>query len=359
MESPFVSVIVPARNAAAQLGRTCEALEASDYPRDRWELIVVDDASDDDTALVAARGADTVVRLPGPPLGPAYARNRGVEAARGDVLLFLDTDAAVHPTALSRIAETLRDDAEVAAVVGAVDTAERTGFVNAYRDLVCRHLHRAEVSEVEVVWSGCTAIRRDAFTAVGMYDEWRFRRRQIEDYELGQRLRDAGHGVVRRADVGARHLRPWSVAELLGRTFLDAGIPLARHLGVRRTLLTRGIRAPLLPLAGPAWCALLLTVALVGLAIRPSPWWGLAAGASALLALALDASLLRSFVRARGVLFGLCAALLHLLTISVGLLGMTVGWLLRHTVGDARPHATIEAFAEVGVKTWPPVPTRR
>jgi hypothetical protein len=358
-EAPHLSVIVPARDAAAALRLSCEALDASDYPRPLWELIVVDDGSGDDTALVAARVADTVIRLPGPSFGPAYARNRGVEASRGSVLVFLDPDVAVHPSTLTCLAAAFDDDESVTAVVGSFDQVDGTGLVNGYRDLVCRHLFHKDEPGIEAFWSGCTAVRRDAFGAVGMYDEWRFPRRQIEDYELGQRLRAAGHRVVLRSDVVTTLHRSWTLRELLARTFRDAGMPLARHLGVRATLFARGRRAPLLPLAGLAWCALFLAVALVELVFDPHPWWFALAGLSAVSVFILDASLLASFVRARGFLFGVAASLLHVLTITVGVLGMAVGWALRHLVGDARPAATIEAFSEVGVKTWPPIPARR
>ena len=65
---------------------------------------MVDDASTDETAVVAARYADTIVRLPGKPHGPAYARNRGFEASRGDVVIFIDADVCVHPDTLRRFA---------------------------------------------------------------------------------------------------------------------------------------------------------------------------------------------------------------------------------------------------------------
>ena len=75
-DRPFMSVIVPAHNAAGMLPRSLGGLRNSDLPRDRWELIVVDDGSTDETSLIAARYADTVVTLPGRahgPRGPADA----------------------------------------------------------------------------------------------------------------------------------------------------------------------------------------------------------------------------------------------------------------------------------------------
>src|SRR5918993_5129213 len=50
---PLLSVVVPCHDASATLSRTLAAIVASDLPRELWELIVVDDASSDDTALIA------------------------------------------------------------------------------------------------------------------------------------------------------------------------------------------------------------------------------------------------------------------------------------------------------------------
>jgi len=49
---------------------------------------------------------------------------------------------------------------------------------------------------------------------------------------------------------------------------------------------------------------------------------------------------------------------LDLLNYAVNGVALVVGWALREVVGEPKPDATVQAFAEVGIKTWPPVPTR-
>jgi glycosyltransferase involved in cell wall biosynthesis len=88
------SVIVPARNARQTLPRTLAALARQELDGD-YEVIVVDDGSIDGTFDVAD-GRDGVIALRQPPLGPAAARNRGVERSGGSVLAFCDAD--VFPT---------------------------------------------------------------------------------------------------------------------------------------------------------------------------------------------------------------------------------------------------------------------
>jgi len=73
VSEPMLSVVMPVRNGLKVLPQSLTALEESDLPRDLWELIVVDDASTDETPELAARWADVVVRLPDSPHGPGYA----------------------------------------------------------------------------------------------------------------------------------------------------------------------------------------------------------------------------------------------------------------------------------------------
>src|SRR5262249_25850534 len=90
--APTISVIIPVYNGAAYLNLCLQAVAASNYRS--YECIVVDDGSTDGGGSIAAQFATSVqvVHLAGGPRGPAYARNRGAEVARGAILFFLDVD---------------------------------------------------------------------------------------------------------------------------------------------------------------------------------------------------------------------------------------------------------------------------
>lgn len=115
MSGPTVSVIVPARNASALLARALDGLAAGD-PSPLAEVVVVDDASTDDTARVAAERGARVVRLERQS-GPAAARNAGIAASRGELLVFLDADCVPAPGWLEALMVAL-EDADL--VMGAV-----------------------------------------------------------------------------------------------------------------------------------------------------------------------------------------------------------------------------------------------
>ncbi len=108
-ETPLVSIILPARNEAHQIGRCLQSLLRQDYPR--FEVIVVDDCSDDDTSAIVSQSAEgdrdlTLVQgvpLPEGWMGKAHAAYQGYRRAAGQWLLFTDADTEHDPCLLSGV----------------------------------------------------------------------------------------------------------------------------------------------------------------------------------------------------------------------------------------------------------------
>ena len=100
---PLVSIITPARNAAATLGRCHEGVRNQDFPD--WEHIVVDDGSTDETAEIVARLSASDARVRSVHLnagsGSGAARNAGMARAQGRIISFLDADDEWLPGKLS------------------------------------------------------------------------------------------------------------------------------------------------------------------------------------------------------------------------------------------------------------------
>src|SRR5690606_4035458 len=120
---PFVSIVVPAYNAAGTLAACLDALHAQSYPRDCYEVIVVDDASTDETVQIARRAGAQVVAEG--KLGKSGVRNRGAQEARGEIVLFTDADCEPLPTWVETMVAPFRRDPEVVGVKGAYLSRQR------------------------------------------------------------------------------------------------------------------------------------------------------------------------------------------------------------------------------------------
>ena len=105
----LVSVIVPMFNAERWIEEALASVEAQTYPRDRIEIIVVDDGSTDTGAEIVARAFPEVHLLRATNGGPNHARNVGTRAARGDFLQYLDADDLLVRDKLTRQVQALEN----------------------------------------------------------------------------------------------------------------------------------------------------------------------------------------------------------------------------------------------------------
>jgi GT2 family glycosyltransferase len=221
-----LSIIVPVYNNPGDL-RECLSTLAAQFTPD-MEIIVVDDASTDETASVAAGMGARVIRL-AKNSGPAAARNHGARQARGEILFFVDADVLLAPRTVDRILSIFAERPDVAAVFGSYDDTPRApGVVSRYRNLLHHYVHQHGQADASTFWAGCGAIRRDAFRDVGGFDDERFPRPSIEDIELGQRLRRAGHRILLDKTIQGTHLKCWSLGSLIHTDVTRRALPWSR-----------------------------------------------------------------------------------------------------------------------------------
>jgi glycosyltransferase involved in cell wall biosynthesis len=222
--SKMISVIIPVYNSAATLPRCLEAVLSSNYAP--YECIVVDDGSSDGSQEIARRYPVRVVESPKRAAGPADARNRGAELARGEYLFFIDADVIVPPDSLAKVAATFEKHTDVAAIFGSYD--ENPGdreFLSQYKNLVHHFVHQRGHEDASTFWSGCGAIRRERFCEIGGFDAKQYRRPSIEDIELGYRLKAAGHKILLQKDIQVTHLKRWSLGGLLKADISYRAVP--------------------------------------------------------------------------------------------------------------------------------------
>lgn len=320
---PMVSVIVPAYQSASLLRSCLAGIIASDLPREQFELIVVDDCSNDGTREVAQTMAEIVLTTDAGPRGPAAARNIGALAARGAVLVFIDSDVVIAPTTLSGFVRRFNERAGVHAVFGTYDDAPSDpGFISQYRNLLHRYVHLLHAGDATTFWAGCGAIRRAAFFATGGFDEQRYLRPQIEDIEFGSRLTAAGNRILLAPELTGTHLKRWTLGAMLRTDFSDRAVPWMRLLIEQRSV---GGSGPL----NLARTEKLFTIlaALAAISIVLTGWsreWLWLAVVSLAIIVAGNAKLLAWFGRARGTRFALCVIPMRVLFYLVG--GAGAAW---------------------------------
>jgi glycosyltransferase involved in cell wall biosynthesis len=301
---PVLSVVVPVYNSRDELALCLQALAASEY--DRFEVLVVDDGSETPVEPLAAQHGFGYLRLDGPH-GPAHARNRGVEQVRGEYVVFIDADVCVHPATLACIAQAFAADPQLAAVIGSYDDAPAdAGFISRYKNLFHHYVHQNSDGPIPTFWSGCGALRRDLFLAVGGFDEQRYRRPAIEDIELGARLTLAGHRIVLDRRIKAKHLKRWTLWKLVQTDIFDRGIPWTRLMLRTGTVNTLNVTFK------ERASVVLVYVAL--LALLAAIVWPQALFFAALLALTITLwhwDFYRFFVRRQGLWFAVRVLPLH------------------------------------------------
>src|ERR1700722_3046702 len=227
-----LSVIIPIRNRREHLISCLAAIAASSRKAD--EIVVVDDSSGDDSADVARGHGCRVVSLTGGAHGPARARNRGVAASSGNIIVFVDSDVLVHQETLLRIEQQFLADAGLCGLFGSYDdNPTAPGIVSGYRNLLHHHVHTHNRRNASTFWAGCGAIRRDAFLAADGFDEtypW------LEDVELGLRLHAGAHRLLLCPEIQATHRKHWSFWGMIKTDIMCRAVPWTKLILQRRSL---------------------------------------------------------------------------------------------------------------------------
>lgn len=129
MNQPFVSIVIPCYNAEKYVGQAIVSALSQTYPRK--EVIVVDDGSTDGSVAAVQSFGDAVTLITGPNGGAAAARNKGIAAAQGEMIQFLDADDLLHSQKLSKSVPVLLEDENSlvfsSAEVIEMETGERLG----------------------------------------------------------------------------------------------------------------------------------------------------------------------------------------------------------------------------------------
>ncbi len=203
MESPLFSVVIPTFNRAALLREALRSLAAQEFKR--FEVIVVDGGSTDDTEAVVRNCGMPVRWLQQPRPAPGMARNFGCREALGQYLTFLDSDDLWFPWTLASFTEIIEREGKPSWIMGRELEFEQPDAARAVtRETLNYSTFSDYLSSSDfAAWvpGCCMAIRRDAFARVGGFTDKRI---SGEDSDLALRLG---------AETGFVHItKPYTVA---------------------------------------------------------------------------------------------------------------------------------------------------
>jgi glycosyltransferase involved in cell wall biosynthesis len=211
-EWPLVSVIVCCYNAAATLDECLKSLATLDYPN--YEVIVIDDGSKDGTHLIAERYPLRCIRVPNG--GLSRARNLGIDAARGEIVAFIDSDAYADPDWLYYVVCALEEH-RAAAVGGPNLSPPQDGFVAQCVDQspgnpTCVLVDNERAEHIP----GCNmAYRKSAFDLSGKFDAQH--RAAGDDVDLCWRLLLTDQTIVYHPSAVVWHHRRPTISRYLNQ----------------------------------------------------------------------------------------------------------------------------------------------
>ena len=288
---PTISIVIPVLDRADELARCLASIAQIDYPKEKIEVIVVDDGSRDDSAKVALNHGAQVVSSGGVRRGPAAARNVGAAQACGELLAFIDSDCTASPGWLTELVHLFRDD-RIAAVGGMVEGMCSASSVDRYEavmsslSLGSRERFGGGGDDTFYLPSCNLLVRRELFASVQGFED---SMHVGEDVDLTWRLRDAGWTIAYLPAGRIYHEHRSSVRSFMSRRF-DYGT-------------SEGMLQKLHPLRRKRFVLPpLLGIVLALLLLAPFLSWWLIPAAGALLA--ADAAVYRRRLARRGVPLG-------------------------------------------------------
>jgi glycosyltransferase involved in cell wall biosynthesis len=202
----IISVIVPFYNAEPYIQRCIAGLLAQQYPRDAYEIIMVDNNSTDASVEIVKQHPH-ITLVTEHKQGAYAARNCGVATARGSIIAFTDPDCVPDPHWLQQIATVLSSAKDVAIVLGYCQMARAThglSLLEAYEHQKLRFIFSSGNKDLYFGYTNNMAVRRDIFSRFGPFIE---RARGADRIFVRQVAHADTSGSVRYdASIRVRHL---------------------------------------------------------------------------------------------------------------------------------------------------------
>ncbi|WP_036486118.1 glycosyltransferase family 2 protein [Myxosarcina sp. GI1] len=218
----FVSVIIPVYNDRERLKLCLTALENQTYPQELYEVIVVDNASEESIAEIVAC-FDRVVLTTETRRGSYAARNQGIKIAKGELIAFTDSDCIPAADWLEKGVKRLLSSTDYAVFAGRIDIFFKNTNRPTAAEVFDKICHLKQQDYVEKHHYGATAnlfTFKQIFKEVGLFNA---RLKSGGDANWGQRVFAYGYPIIYADEVRISHPARNSVAQLVKKAIRTTG----------------------------------------------------------------------------------------------------------------------------------------
>lgn len=208
---PKISVLVPAHNEAESISRTLRSIFKVDYPKNKMEVIVVDNASTDNTAEIAKKFPRAkVYKIK--KKGKSFALEKGFSVSKGSVIGILDADTEVSRNALKKMVAHF-EDPEVGAVTNLIRVDRKRGLIEKFQHIeyAVSALSKKLLSMLDALYitpGTLSLIRREAVKKIGFSNDT-----LTEDMDFALSLIKKNYKIFHCLDVEVKTIIPKSLGE--------------------------------------------------------------------------------------------------------------------------------------------------
>ena len=234
-----ISVVIPVYNSERTLRSCLESIKKSNVKP--FETIIIDDGSTDNSIEIAKEFNFRIIKLK-KNSGPAVARNTGVRNAKGDVILFIDSDVVIPNNVIQKVVNDFKKE-KVDAVQGIYSVKQRyNNKVSQYQQSYYCYQYLSIKNEfVGIFNTFFCAIKKDVFNKLNGFNEG-IPRATVEDTEFGYLLIKNGHKIYLDKSIQVEHLINYSLVRFIKRRFFMSRDLMMSYLRINQYKKPKNIR---------------------------------------------------------------------------------------------------------------------